>query len=75
VTGTSALFRYKVANHAKVTCRLDARPWASCGSLDWVQYENLAPGSHVFVIRAHALAGKGYAEAKRSFTLSAPPPG
>ncbi len=75
VTGTSALFKYKVANTVKVTCRLDSRPWAPCASLNWVLYENLAPGPHVFVLRAHALSGQGYAEAKRSFTLSAQPPG
>jgi hypothetical protein len=75
VTGTSALFKYKFANTAKVLCRLDTRPWASCASLNWVQYENLAPGPHVFVLRAYALTGTAFAEAKRSFTLSAPPPG
>ena len=75
VTGTSALFKYKFANTAKVLCRLDSRPWASCASLNWVQYENLAPGPHVFVLRAYALTGQAFAEAKRSFTLSAPPPG
>ena len=81
VTGTSALFKYTFANTEKVLCRLDASSWASCLSastgvaVKWVQYENLAPGPHVFVVRAYAVGGPGYAEAKRSFVLSAPPPG
>jgi hypothetical protein len=73
VTGTSALFKFKVANAAKVLCRLDARPWRSCSL--WEQYENLAPGPHVFELRAYALGGPTYAKATRNFTLSAPPPG
>ena len=73
VTSTSALFKFKVANAEKVLCRLDAQPWRSC--LNWALYESLAPGPHVFQVRGHAFGGRTYAEAKRSFTLSAPPPG
>lgn len=74
VTGTSATFEIKVANTSRSLCRLDALAWKPCTSR-YMRYVDLAPGPHTFTIRAFALAGKAYAEARRSFTLSAPPPG
>jgi hypothetical protein len=72
--GTSAVFEIRVANTERAVCRLDARAWKSCTSR-FMRYDGLASGPHVFTVRAYALAGRGYAEAKRAFTLSAPPPG
>jgi hypothetical protein len=72
VTATSAAFEFRAVNASPVLCRLDGGPWAQCKLR--VRYDALEPGPHVFTVRGHALAGKGFAEARRSFVLSAPPP-
>lgn len=74
VSGTSVTFEIRVANTARSLCRLDAGAWKPCTSR-YMRYDKLAPGPHTFTVRAYALAGKAYAQAKRSFTLSAPAPG
>jgi hypothetical protein len=74
VTSTSALFRFKGSNLDRLECRLDNRKWQGCG-VGWAMYENLAPGPHVFTVRAYSLDGKSHVDAKRTFTVSALPPG
>jgi hypothetical protein len=74
VQATSAVFEIRVANTERFLCRLDSQPWKACASR-YMRYESLKPGPHVFTLRAYALSGSGYVEAKRSFTVSAPPPG
>lgn len=74
VRATSAVFEIRVANTERALCRLDARRWKACTSR-YLRYDDLKPGPHVFTVRAYALSGKGYAEARRAFTVSAPPPG
>jgi hypothetical protein len=74
VTGASALFKFKGTNLDRLACRLDRRKWQSCG-VGWALYENVAPGPHTFTVRAYSLDGKSFVEAKRTFLLSAAPPG
>jgi hypothetical protein len=74
VTSTSALFKFKGSNLDRLECRLDNRKWQFCGA-GWAKYENLAPGTHVFTVRAYSLDGKSHVDAKRTFTVSAAPPG
>lgn len=69
VTATSVVFELKGTDYAKLLCRLDSGPWKQCSL--WVKYDRLAPGPHTFRVRAYALSGKGYVEAKRYFVLSA----
>lgn len=74
VEATSVVFEIRVANTERAVCRLDRRRWQACTSR-YLRYDGLKPGPHVFTVRAYALSGDGYAEAKRRFTVSAPPPG
>jgi hypothetical protein len=74
VETTSVVFEIKAANTVRFQCRLDAQRWKACAS-GYMRYDNLKPGPHVFTVRAYALSGSGYVEARRSFTVSAPPPG
>jgi hypothetical protein len=73
VDGTRFTFRIKAESSERLMCRLDGASWSKC-SYPYVTYDAVAPGPHVFQFRAYALSGKGYAEAKRSFAVNAPPP-
>lgn len=74
VDGTRFTFKIKTESSDRLMCRLDATAWSRC-SYPYVSYDGVAPGPHVFQVRAYALSGKGYAEAKRSFAVNAPEPG
>lgn len=74
VSGTSARFEFKSKDVARVACRLDDRKWRVC-SAGWAMYENLAPGPHTFTARAYSIHDRSFVDYKRSFIVSAPPPG
>jgi hypothetical protein len=70
-TATSVVFDIHTANNDRCVYRLDAAAWKTCTSR-YIAYKELAPGEHVFVLRAYAPSGTGYAEATRSFTVAGP---
>jgi hypothetical protein len=70
-TATSVVFDIHTANNDRCVYRLDAAAWKTCTSR-YIAYKGLAPGQHLFVLRAYALSGTGYAEATRSFTVAGP---
>lgn len=70
-TATSVVFDIHTANNDRCVYRLDAAAWKTCTSR-YITYKELEPGQHLFVLRAYALSGTGYAEATRSFTVAGP---
>jgi hypothetical protein len=55
---TEATFRYSITGGArKVACRLDSGRWRRCGRA--IQYLHVAPGWHVFRVRAQGPGGTG----------------
>ncbi|HEV2903078.1 MAG TPA: hypothetical protein VGW30_07420 [Gaiellaceae bacterium] len=68
--GTEARFSFKSVRAQSTRCQLDSRTETRCGSP--VVYRGLAPGRHLFTVRA--IGAGGSASASYSWTVVPPPP-
>jgi hypothetical protein len=71
-TATSAGFSFTTTNATTVACRLDAGSYLACASP--VTYQGLAPGSHLFTVRATNSAGSLAASWSWNMVAPTPPP-
>jgi subtilisin family serine protease len=71
-TSTEAAFEFSTSEPASFQCALDGGPFVACGSP--VRYVSLAPGTHVFSVRARDTAGNVEGTpAVRAWTIAAAP--
>jgi len=70
-TSTSASFEFDVADGDAAECRLDSGAWIACSSP--AMYVGLAPGVHLFCVRAVNGAGVVGAESCVAWTVAASP--
>jgi hypothetical protein len=71
-TSTEAAFQFSTSEPASFQCALDGGPFVACGSP--VRYVSLAPGTHVFSVRARDTAGNVEGTpAARAWTIAPPP--
>ncbi len=70
-TSTSASFEFDVADGDAAQCRLDSGAWIACSSP--AMYVGLAPGVHLFCVRAVNGAGVVGAESCVAWTIVASP--